>query len=323
MILSNHSADTFEVFVHNIVDRARRHVVGNVNRVALDRSYAALVTFLSGLTSIRTSIHSTAINTLGIGLEVVGVVDTKLILTHHGDGGTSDASRTVLFVDVALNIAATRNSRGHAIRRSAFALFVHGSHIIGITTHIVSQRTISIGRVANIVHLGVADEFIVAVHIVHAVATVNNGIPVQDDGLVIKHGLVNNGQVLRNIQVRGEAKDWAAHTFLATAIVELHSPEIGLIVPQVADSEVISHVSGEAAVLRIHNRLWMAGLRMVGATEDETPTIGIGRNVPAEGHASRFNSVSVVFRNRVESKVLNRRARHVFGIDCHLEVLGG
>ena len=171
--------------------------------------------------------------------------------------------------------------------------------------------------------MGAANEFAVTIHVVGTEGTVNNGIPVQDDGLVVEHGVVNCGEVLRDVQVCGESPDRAAHAIGATVVVELHSPEIVRVVPQVANRVAVGKVRGKAAVLRIDDGLRMTRLRMVGGAEEEAPARGIGGNVPAQGHATGLDAVGIVGRCRVESEGLNIRARHVLGIDCHLEVGSG
>ena len=74
-----------------------------------------MVTFLSSLTIVGTSVNRTNVVTINIGLEVIGVCVTELVLTNHGNGSTSDASLTVLLVDVTIHIATTRNLHVHRI----------------------------------------------------------------------------------------------------------------------------------------------------------------------------------------------------------------
>ena len=109
IVLSNDTTDGIEVLVKDVVDRAGRLVVDHDNRVALDRSLDGLVTFLSSLAIIVTSVDVTAVVTLSVGREVVGVVHVELVNTNHRHSGASDTSRTVLFIDVTVNVAVTRD----------------------------------------------------------------------------------------------------------------------------------------------------------------------------------------------------------------------
>ena len=172
--------------------------------------------------------------------------------------------------------------------------------------------------------MGVADEHAVTIHIVLAIGTVNDRIPVEDDGFVVKHGVVNSGEVLRDVEVGGEAPNRAAHAVRAGAfVVEFHSPEVVGVVPQVAHSVAVGQRGGEAAIFRIDDGLRVTSLRVIGGAEDEAPAGGIGRDVPAQSDAAGLDTVCIVSRRRVEGEALNFRARHGVGVDCHLEVSVG
>ena len=115
IILSDDGADGIEVLVKHIVDRAGGLVVVDGNRVALDGSVDGLIAILCSRTIVTTGIDVAAVVALVVGVEVVGVVDTKLVLTNHRHGGTSDASRAVLLVDVTVNVAVAGNLHGDRI----------------------------------------------------------------------------------------------------------------------------------------------------------------------------------------------------------------
>ncbi len=143
----------------------------------------------------------------------------------------------------------------------------------------------------------------------------------QGNLFVIEHGIVISSEVLRDVEVGREAPDRAAHAIRAsTVVVELNVPEIVGVVPQVAHSIAVGHSGAEAAIFRIDDGLVMVGIRIVGATEDQSPTSGIVRDVPTQGHATRLNAVFIVGRSRVESEAFNSRARHRFSIDRNLEI---
>ena len=323
IVLGNHAADRVEVLVEDVVDRARGHVVSDANRVALDRLVDGLVAVAAGRTIVATGIHSAAVVALAVGREVVGVGHTELILTNHGHGGVGNTSGTVLLIDVAVHVAAARDLHGDSVRRSALAFVVDGGNIVGVAVHVVGQRTVGVGGVADVVHLGGADDHTVTIHVVETVGTVDNRSPVQNNLFVVEHGLINNRQVLRDVEVSGEAPDRAAHALRASVVVELDVPEVVGVVPQVADGVAVSHIGREAAILRIHDGLRMTGLRMVGATKDQAPTGGVLGHLPTQGHASGFEVVGIVGGLGVEGKAfgLDGRARHLFNVDVNPEVL--
>ncbi|KWW28159.1 MAG: hypothetical protein F083_2891 [bacterium F083] len=323
IVLSDDTANGIEVLIKDVVDRARGLVVDDHDGFTLDRHISGLVTFLGGLAVIGgTSIDVASVVTLSVGREVVGVAHTELVLANHGHGSTSDAGGAVLFVDVTVHIAVARDLHGDRITRGALAFVVHGGDIVGVTFHVVLQRTVGVGGVADVVHLSVTNQFTVTIHVVETIGAVDNSVPVEDDLFVIEHSVVNSGEVGRDVEVSGEAPDRAAHAIRATVVVELDVPEVVGVVPQIAHRIAVSQFGGEAAILRIHDRLWVVGIRVVGATEDQSPTSGIGGDVPTQGHAAGFNLVGVVGRSRVEGKAfgLDIRARHVFGVDGDLEV---
>ena len=225
--------------------------------------------------------------------------------------------------NVAVHVAVARDLHVDGVRRGAFAFVVHGGNIIGVASHVVGQRTVGVGGVADVVHLGVADEHTITIHVVETIGAVDNGVPVEDDLFVVEHGLVDSGEVLRNVEVGGEAPDRAAHALRASVVVELDVPEVVGVVPQVAHREAVGQfVVGEAAIFRIHDRLRVVRIRIVGATEDQSPTGGVGGDVPTQRHAGGFHFVVVVGRSHAPSEAfgVDGRARHVGGIDGHLEV---
>ena len=143
----------------------------------------------------------------------------------------------------------------------------------------------------------------------------------QGNLFVVEHGIVISSEVLRDVEVGREAPDRAAHAFRAgTTVVEFHSPEVVGVVPQVAHSVAVGHSGAKASVFRIDDSLYMTGFRVIGGTEDQTPTSGIVWDVPTQGHATRLNAVFIVGRSRVESEAFNSRARHRFSIDRNLEI---
>ena len=322
IVLSNDLADRSEVLVHHVVDRAGRLVVVDGDRVALDRSVNTLVTVASSGAIVAASIDVTIVVTFAVGGEVVGVRITEFVVTHHSHSGASDTSGAVLLVHVAVHVAVAGDLHVHGVGRSAFAFIVHGGHIVGVASHVVGQRTIGVSGGTDVVHLGVADKYTIAVHIVETIGTVDNSVPVQGDGFIVEHSFVFSGEVLRNIEVGGEAPDRAAHASGATIVVELNMPEVVGVVPEVAHGVAVGHLVGEAAVLRIHDGLVVVGFRVVGATEDETPTSGILGDVPMQGHAGRLDAVFVIGRSRTKDEVfsIDSRARHIFGVDRDFEV---
>ena len=320
IVFGDDLADGIEVLIHDVVDRAGGLVVDDHDRFTLDRLVGGLITILGGLAVVaRTSVHSAAVVTLGVGHEVVGVVHTELIRANHGDGGVGDTSGTVLLVDVTVHVAAAGDLHNDSVRRSGFALIVHGGDIVGIAVHVVGQRTIGVGAQVDLVDRSLTDLLTVAVDVVVTIGTVNNRSPVEDDLFVVEHGLINHSQVLRNVEVGGEAPDRAAHTIRASGVVELDMPEVVGVVPQVADSVAVGHIGAEAAILRIHDRLRVVRIRVIGATEHQSPTSGIFRNHPTQGHAGGLDFVGIVSRLRAEGKAfgLDGRARHLVHINIY------
>ena len=282
-----------------------------------------MVTFAGSRTIVAASIDVAAIVALTIGNEVVGVSHTELVGTHHRHSGASDAGRAVLFIDVTVDVAIAAHLHGDRIARGAFAFVVDGGHIIGVATHVVSQRTFGERSGINLVRVGFANLHAIAIDEVSTEGTVNHSVPVQHNLFVVEDSVIFGNEVLWDVEVGGEAPDRAAHASRASAVVELDVPEVVGVVPQVAHSVAVSQFSGEAAILRIHDRLRVVRIRMVGATKDQSPTSGVSGDVPAQGHATGFHFVFVVSRGRAKGKAFDSRARHRLGVDRHFEVRRG
>ena len=263
-----------------------------------------------------------AVVTVGTRSDRVGVRVAKFVGSGQGDQGTLDAGLTVLLPNVTVDaggVGIAAHVHRDGVRRGAFAFVVNGGHMVGVAVHVVGQRTVSIGGVADVVHLGGADELTVAVHVIGTEGTVDDSRPVQHDLLVLEDVLVDGGQVVRAVEVGGEAPNRAAHALRATVVAHLYPPEVVGVVPKVGHGVAV----GQLARPFGHDGLRMTGFRIVGRSEHQAPLGGVGGQRPLQRDAGGLEAVGIVGRRRVESKTFNRRARHGLGIDGHLEVRRG
>ena len=241
------------------------------------------------------------------------MANTILVLTLHRNGSTSDTSGTVLLVDVTFHIATARNFHVHHVRGSAFTFVIESGHIVGVTIDVVGQRSIGVGGGVDVVHLGAANHLEVhavggTVDVVGTIGTVGNSVPVQDNVFIVEDGLVFSIEVLRDVQVSGEAPDFASGFAACIALVD--TPEVVRVVEQVGHSVAIGKVARpvDEDVFAI-----------VGAAITHTILSGIGVKLPTQGDAGRLHFILAIGRHRVGGHF---RARHVLGVDRDLEVGG-
>ncbi|KWW28295.1 MAG: hypothetical protein F083_2878, partial [bacterium F083] len=189
IVLGDDLADGIEVLIEDVVDRAGGFVVDDHDGFTLDRLVGGLVTVLGGLAVVSsTSIDVAGVVALGVSQEVIGVVHTELVLANHSHGGVGDASGTILFVHMAVHVAVAGDLHVHGVRRSGFTLIVHCGDIVGVTFHVVLQRTVGEGGVADVVHLSVTNQFTITIHIIETIGAVDNSRPVEDNLFVVEHG---------------------------------------------------------------------------------------------------------------------------------------
>ena len=180
-----------------------------------------------------------------VGRGGVDVFVVEFIGTGDGHGDTLDRGLAVLLVGIAVDaggVAVAAHLHFSIVREVAFAFVINGSHIEDIAIHVVGQFASGNHEtgLTDLVDGGLADLHAILVDVVVTIGAVDNGVPGQGNGLAFEDFVRCSNQVLRLVEVRGEAKHFASHGaaafFFATVATLVDTPEVVGVVEEVGDS---------------------------------------------------------------------------------------
>ena len=316
-----------EDFVHDEVDVIDLTLVRGIEGQCMSRD-GFLITFLVGNGhGVVTNVDLHVVVTVVVGGGSVGVLVAKFVGTGDGDGDAADRGDAVLLVSIAVDtgfIGVTRHLHDSIVREGGFTFVVDGGDVELVTIHVVRQFAggHSVGGHVDLVDGGTIEILVILVDVVVTIGTVDNRVPVQSGGLAFEEFNRGGGQVLRHVEVRGEAPDVAdggAAGRLAAIGALVDTPEVVGVVPEVGHSvflsEVVRPVDEDGLRMRLHFIV-----RPVGRAEGEAVLGAVRVEQPLQGHAVGLDAFGVVDRSDHDSLL---RARQVFDADFNFEVSGG